>query len=362
MASLRVDAVEGRDALAELIAFHDEVYRTRSARWAAFPPLQLPFLLGEGPFAEERLVRSFAARDGGRLVARGVAVVDERYRRHWQEPLGHLVLFEALPDTGDAVRALVDEAAEWLAESGSTAMRAGMGVLDYPFSIDDYETLPPAWARQSPAYYHALLKDAGFETEQGFVDYKLRVTPALVAEWEQALAAAEASGYRIVPLAEVTDPARDAMFIELWNAAFARHWGYSPFTVGEFTAVRGFFAALGMLDVSMLAFRRDEPVGALWVVPSTAEYATRAPGRELRDDERLNVLGIAIRDVARGRGVNLAMAARSFLELVRRGATWLSYTLVLDDNWPSRRTAEKLGARVCANYVAYRRRIGRLTP
>jgi hypothetical protein len=56
------------------------------------------------------------------------------------------------------------------------------------------------------------------------------------------------------------------------------------------------------------------------------------------------------------------MAARSFLELVRRGATWLSYTLVLDDNWPSRRTAEKLGARVCANYVAYRRRIGRLTP
>jgi len=28
---------------------------------------------------------------------------------------------------------------------------------------------------------------------------------------------------------------------------------------------------------------------------------------------------------------------------------------VPDDNWPLRRTAEKLGARVCANYVAYRR-------
>jgi hypothetical protein len=33
----------------------------------------------------------------------------------------------------------------------------------------------------------------------------------------------------------------------------------------------------------------------------------------------------------------------------------VSYTLVLDDNWPSRRTAEKLGAEVCASYVAYRR-------
>jgi hypothetical protein len=28
---------------------------------------------------------------------------------------------------------------------------------------------------------------------------------------------------------------------------------------------------------------------------------------------------------------------------------------VVDDNWPSRRTAEKLGARVCSNYLVYRR-------
>jgi hypothetical protein len=31
----------------------------------------------------------------------------------------------------------------------------------------------------------------------------------------------------------------------------------------------------------------------------------------------------------------------------------------MDDNWPSRRTAEKLGASVCANYVVYRRPFGR---
>ena len=60
-------------------------------------------------------------------------------------------------------------------------------------------------------------------------------------------------------------------------------------------------------------------------------------------------------DSARGRGVNLAMASYAYLELIRRGAKYLSYTLVLDDNWPSRRTAEKLGAKVCANYMVYRR-------
>jgi len=359
MASLRVDVVEDRDALTELIAFHDEVYRTRGARWGAFAPLQLPFLLGEGPFAEGRRTRAFAARDGGRLVARAVALIDERYQRHWQTPLGHLVMFESMPDAGDVVRMLVDEAADWLASNGATAVRAGWGAFDYPFAVDDYETLPPAWLRQNPAHYHALLKDAGFETEQGFVDYKVRVTPALMVEWERALVAAESAGYRIVPLAEVPAVTRDAIFVELWNEAFAHHWGFTPFSVSELTTLVGFFADLGMLDFSMMAFRGNEAVGALWVVPSSAEYAARAPGRALRPEEDLNVLAIAVRDVARGRGVNLAMAAKSYLQLVRRGAAWLSYTLVLDDNWPSRRTAEKLGARVCASYVAYRRTLGR---
>jgi hypothetical protein len=57
---------------------------------------------------------------------------------------------------------------------------------------------------------------------------------------------------------------------------------------------------------------------------------------------------------ALSQGVSLAMAAYAYLELVRRGAK-LSNTLVLNDNWPSRRTAEKLGAFVCANYIVYRR-------
>src|SRR5262245_37446904 len=116
--SVTIEAVEGRDALTELVLFHDEVYRARPARWTAFVPLQLPLLMGEGPFAEDRRLRAFAAREKGRLVARVVAVMDERYRRHWRESLGHLVLFEALPDTREAVRALIATAGDWLASEG----------------------------------------------------------------------------------------------------------------------------------------------------------------------------------------------------------------------------------------------------
>ncbi len=93
----------------------------------------------------------------------------------------------------------------------------------------------------------------------------------------------------------------------------------------------------------------------LFVVPEVSTTAIVNPGRVLKDSEKLNILAIGVRESARGQGVNLAMAAYAYLELVRRGAKYLSYTLVVDDNWPSRRTAEKLGAFVCANYMVCRR-------
>lgn len=66
-------------------------------------------------------------------------------------------------------------------------------------------------------------------------------------------------------------------------------------------------------------------------------------------------VGFGVQERARGRGVNLALAARSYLAMMARGYRTASYTVVLDDNWPSRRTAEKLGARVTRNFAIYRR-------
>ena len=68
-----------------------------------------------------------------------------------------------------------------------------------------------------------------------------------------------------------------------------------------------------------------------------------------------NWFGIAVLESARGTGLNLAIAARTYLELVNRGAPYVNYGHVLDDNWLSRRTGEKLGGRVGANYLVYRR-------
>jgi GNAT superfamily N-acetyltransferase len=269
-------------------------------------------------------------------------------------------MFEALPGTQDAVRALMDEACGWLREQGVEATRSGFGIGDFPFLIDAYGTLPPVLLRQNPAYYHTLLKEAGFESERGWVDYRIEVTDELVDRWRTFVDDARARGFEIRPLREVPAQRRVDDFVDTWNEAFSQHWGVIPQLPEEFAELMSFLEPMGMLDTSVIAYRDGEPVGVVWCVPETASMlAATATDRALRDDEKVNFLGIGVRESARRQGVNLAMAAYAYVELAQRGARFVSYTLVLDDNWPSRRTAEKLGASICANYMVYRRNFKR---
>jgi GNAT superfamily N-acetyltransferase len=356
---VKIEIPQGNEALTEFVQFYDQVYDYRDARWPAPLDLQLPILTGDSPFAQGREMRPFLAYEGSSIVARAVAVMDEHYNRHWQEPLGHLIMFEAMPDAREATQLLVGAACEWLRERGAEAARAGFGLLDFPFVLDDYESLPPELARQNPDYYHRLLKDAGFESEKGWVDYKIEVQPELVQKWISSLESARRRGYEIVPLKDIPDARRVTDFTETWKDTFKTHWGFTPLSKDEISLLFEAFKPVGVFDASVIAYHNGASVGMLFVVPEVTATAILKPGRVLMDSEKLNILAIGVRESARGQGVNLAMAGYAYLELVRRGAKYLSYTLVVDDNWPSRRTAEKLGAFVCANYMVYRRNFRR---
>jgi GNAT superfamily N-acetyltransferase len=344
------------DAIAEFVALHDRVYASRPVRWRG-SPLHRPMLLGQTPATVERELQPFVAREQGEVTARVCAAVDQPYLRHWNERLGHLLMFEAQPHAREAARGVLDAACSWLAERGMQAARCGFGLLEMPFTTDDYEMLPPSTLRQNPREYHALIKGAGFETERGFVDYAMPALPHLEARWQSSLESATRAGFELVSFRDVPHAQRAARLCALWNATFVSHWGWSPLS----PELAGLFALDGqpVLDTSVFALSEGEPVGFCFVLPDEASHAECAPGRAMRAGERTNSLAIGVLPRARGRGLNHAMAAYGYLELVRRGWTHVSYTLVLDDNWPSRRTGEGLGGTLRANYVAYRRNFAR---
>ena len=353
---MRIEFPEGKDALSEFVLFRDRVYENRSIRWPANLANGLALLMRESAGSEDRTFCPIVVRDGGDIVARAVAVLDARYNRHWNERLGHIISFEAMPGTREAVRRLMDAACEWLKHQGAEAARTGcLGATDMPFVVDDYESLPPSLLRHNPAYYHRLLKDAGFQTERGWVDYKMPVTPELTSRYESALEAARRGGFEIIPVGQIPEKRRIPEFTDTFNDTFRFHWGYPPSSETQIAETFSHLDPLGINELSVIAYHGSNPVGFVFIVAESTNGAVVKPPRTVQESERLNVLGIGVRNAHRGRGVNLAMASYSYLELIRRGATWLSYTLVLDDNWPSRRTGEKLGGECCANYLTYRR-------
>jgi hypothetical protein len=353
----KIETPEGEDALTEFVLFKDRATEGIPARWPAVAEMQVPLLTGDSPFCEDRDGRPFTARNGGEIVARAVAMVDNRYNRHWNERIGHITMFDALPGSSKAVHQMMDDACSWLADRGAVAARTGFSLagFDMPFAMDSYDVLPPSMLRQNTAEYHTHLKRAGFEVEKGCVDYKLEVTPELLERWQRYLESVKQGGFEIVPARDLEPEERVREFTDTFNDTFKTHWGWVPFTQSEMEFLFDAFGESSILDTSVIAYLDGESAGFITVASDDPGHALLESGRQLDDSEKLNFLGIGVREGFRGRGVNYAMAAYSFLELARRGWTHLSYTLVLDDNWASRRTGERLGCEVCANYLVYRR-------
>src|SRR5262249_16944571 len=231
---IEVGAPDNEKALKEFVRFPRQVYRIQKVRVPVRLPDTLSFLRGQNAFAEDRDFHILLARGAHGIVARTVAVNDRRYKRHWKEELGHLVMLEALPHCREESGLIIDAACEWLRRQGATSIRAGFGPFEPGFVIDEYQQFVPRMGRHNPFYYHSLLKDAGFETEKGASEYVICVSQALTRKYQQYLQAATELGFRIVPFRSIPSSGRVAEVTVAWNEAYESHWGLAPVTEGEF--------------------------------------------------------------------------------------------------------------------------------
>jgi hypothetical protein len=349
--------------------FAQEVYRQNPC-WIPPDTHHLTALLaGNKEAGSHWTVQPFWVEGDGRILATVTAVVDELYNRHWNERMGHLLFFEALSDSDAAVAAILGAACEWLRAQGCHAARLSfLFGWQLPWTIDAYDMVPTLFHTYNPPYYHCYAKNAGFRTEQGMVQYQITFTPELKAQYRGMVERATTAGVllRSWDFKRLED--EGLVFARLVNETFAGHWGAPPFSPVQ---MQGF--ALAFKDVlapDFLGFAevKKEPVGFVFSIPDLNQVLHRMRGKAIEEnpDEFQRVLGqidhgvlliIGVKSALRGRGINLALAARSYLAMIERSYKTGSYTVVLDDNWASRRTAEKLGGRVTRNFIIYRREL-----
>ncbi len=223
------------------------------------------------------------ARRDAALVGRVSAVVNHRYNQHWNERVGQLIHFEALAEQDEAVAAMLEEASQWLLSRGMKAARSGFAAfLDYPYAIDNYGELPSFLLRGNPDYYHRYFKNAGFATEKAMVDYTAALTPEILARYQHICDSAQAAGVSIRSWRDYGFAAAVDAWTEVTNAAFERHWGWNPVTLGESRPMLIPLGETAVADLSMIACADGRPIGAVFSVPGFQRFA--GPGSSGRAD------------------------------------------------------------------------------
>lgn len=173
---INVEPVRNRRDLKVFVTFPWQVYRD-DPNWV--PPLisdQMRALDPEyNPFFRHADVALFIAREGRNAVGTIAAFVDHRANEYRGESVGGFGFFEVVEDYSVAA-ALLDMAAEWLKERGTTVMRGPMNFThsDHGGVLIDGADCPPVMLEShNPPYYRALLERYGMEKHTDFYAYRV---------------------------------------------------------------------------------------------------------------------------------------------------------------------------------------------
>ena len=238
--------------------------------------------------------------------------------------------------------------------------------LQLPLTIDSYDAVPTVFHSFNPAYYHSYIKNSGFRTEVGAVQYQIQFTPELAGRYREMVGRATDNGISLRSwdfnrLEHETD-----ILTALGNDTFSAHFGFMPLPKAVYRGLTVGLKDFLVDDFTAFAEVDGQVVGFVYSLPDLNQALHPMRGRAIEENfeefqrhlKAINhgvLLIIGVKRDYRGRGINLALAARSYLAMIDRGYKTGSYTVVLDDNWPSRRTAVKLGGRVTRNFNVYRK-------
>jgi GNAT superfamily N-acetyltransferase len=368
--TMQVRSLQSQEEFHRYAAFSQDVYQ-QNPYWVPPDLHHLTGLLsGELPFGSHAHIQPFWIEEGGRILATVTAVIDDLFNQHWKEPMGHLVSFEALSGQAQPARVLLQTACQWLQEQRCKAARLSFHFAwQLPLTIDAYESVPTFFHSYNPPYYHSYIKDAGFVTENGLVQYQVQFTGELAKRYQEMIEFAARTGVELRSWNFDKLDEEVKVFTENHNETFAEHWGAAQFTLSEMqNAFRGLKDLL-VADFCGVAEVDGRTAGVVFCLPDLNQAFHRMRGKNIEEhlpelSEALQkidhgiLLSIGVRSQFRGRGINLGLAAKSYLAMMDRGYKTASYTVVLDTNWRSRRTAERLGGRITRNFVVYRKELG----
>jgi GNAT superfamily N-acetyltransferase len=282
---LAVRPVADKRELNEFIKLPWRLYRNEP-RWV--PPLLLDrkrfFDRKRNPFFSHAEVEFFLAWREGRPVGRITAHIDRHFNEFQHHEWGMFGFFECENDP-EAAQAMLGAAEEWLRARGRDRM---VGPMDFTTNdecgvlVQGYDLMPTVLTNWQHPYYAELIEGAGLTQAMDLYMWSLAVEdrgsvhPAI---WRAAAEVESKYGITVRNMRKKDMEAEIGRFLEVYNAAWERNWGFVPLTEDE---VRHYAKDLKPVldeDWAFIAEKDGEPIAAALTLPDYNQVLIHLNGR-----------------------------------------------------------------------------------
>jgi len=322
------------------------------------------------PFFEHAEAEYFLAFRDGDPVGRISAHYDRNFNEFQDNEWGMFGWFEARDDPIVAA-ALLEAAEGWLRDKRRDRM---VGPLSFSTNDQDAGVLVEGFDRQplilnqwTHPYYPALLEGAGLTKAMDllmwelYVDDRSRVHPAIFKLAEEVKTK---HGIDVRPVRKRDLEAEVERFLEVYNEAWERNWGFVPLTDPE---VRHYAKELKpILDENwaFIAEKGGETVGAALTLPDYNQVLKHMNGRLLpigwakalywrRKMDRVRVFALGVKAKHQHTGVAAKLYELHFDAAARTPQTGGEMGWILETNKAMNRAMEGMGGRIVSRYRLY---------
>mgnify|MGYP005849709615 CR=1 FL=1 len=360
-----VEEVRDKRSFREFLRLPWQIYRG-DPNWV--PPLFKDLrerLSSKNPFFHENDIRLFLVRQGREAVGRVAAILNKAHLEFHGEKAGFFGFFECVPDQETAL-ALFEAASSFLKEKGMGAIRGPTNPStndEAGLLVEGFEGPPRLMMAYNPPYYPALLEAQGMRKAKDLYAYEVEV-PEVLPE-RVARVAKEVRQEVRVRTVDLRRFREEVLLIrEIYNGAWSGNWGFVPMSVAEILFVARRLKPLIVPELALIAEVVGRPVGFMLCLPDYNQALKHLNGRlgpfallkflyYARRIDEIRLMAFGVLPAYRRKGIDSLLYLESFKACRRLGYRRAELSWILEDNIPTRRAAERWGARPAKRYRMY---------
>ncbi len=323
------------------------------------------------PFFQHADAEYFLARRGGRVVGRISAQVDQRFNEFHDNDWGQFGFFEC-EDDAEVAWALIDAASEWLRARRRDHV---IGPLDFSTNhecgllVQGHEIAPQILENWHHPYYAGLLEGCGLAKAMDLYKWSLHVsgrTEVMPVIFELADKLEPEHGITIRGMRRRDMQAEVGRFMEIYNAAWERNWGFVPLTDPEIEHYAKELKPILDENWAMVAETREgETVGVALTLPDYNQVLKKLDGRllpfgwltalrERRKIDSVRVFALGVKPEYQHAGVAAGLYKRHFEMAASTPQSEGAETgWILEVNKPMNRAMEAMGGEIVKTYRIY---------